>query len=108
MVSAMSSPKLLERASARFVPLKQPFSPTACYAVHGAADPGLMPRLTAMFAKRGIVPTRWHASVSVDGRDETVDIQVPGLTPATAAHIAACMRQLWGVRAVLVSEKVRG
>jgi len=61
-----------------------------------------------MFAKRGLVPTRWHASVSADGRDQTVDIQVSGLKPATAAHIAATMRQVWGVRAVLMSEKVGG
>ncbi len=76
--------------------------------MHGAADPGLMPRLTALFAKRGMVPTRWHAAVSSDGRDQTVDIQVPGLKPATAAHVAASMRQIWGVRAVLMSEKVDG
>jgi len=104
----MSSPNPFKRAPARSLPLKQPSLPTACYAVHGAADPGLMPRLTAMFAKRGMVPTRWHAAVSADGRDQTVDIQVCGLKPATAAQIAASMRQVWGVRAVLMSEKVGG
>ena len=108
MVSVMSSQRFPEHASARSVPLKQSLSPTVCYAVYGAADPGLMPRLTAMFAKRGVVPTRWHASVSADGRDQTVDIQVPGLTPTAIAHMAALMRQIWGVQAVLVSEKVRG
>jgi len=106
MVSAMSSLNPVERASARAFPHQKPKHPTACYAVHGAADPGLMPRLTGMFAKRGVVPARWHAAVSADGRELTVDIQVPGLAPAAAAQIAAAMRQIWGVHAVLMSEKV--
>lgn len=104
----MSSLEPLERAPARSVPQKKPHRPTACYAVHGAADPGLIPRLLALFAKRGLVPARLHAAVSPDGGELTVDIQMPGLDSGTAAHIARTMRQVWGVRTVLMSEKASG
>ena len=79
---------------------------TACFHVHAAAEPGVMPRVLALFAKRGLVPTAWHSAVSgaaADGLD--IDIQMAGLGAAEAAYIARCLRALADVRTVLISEK---
>jgi len=78
----------------------------ACYSIRAAADPGLMSRVLETFAKRGLVPDRWHSDLVGEARDElSIDLQVTGLDPHTSGFIAARLRQIWGVEAVLTSEK---
>jgi acetolactate synthase small subunit len=80
----------------------------ACYSIRAAADPGLMSRVLELFAKRGLVPERWHADLTGPQRDElSIDVQVAGLDTHTSGYIAACLRQIWGVEAVLTSDKHR-
>lgn len=78
----------------------------ACYSIRAAADPGLLARVLETFAKRGLVPDRWHSDLVGQERDElSIDVQVTGLDPHTTGYIAARLRQIWGVDAVLTSEK---
>jgi acetolactate synthase small subunit len=77
--------------------------PTACFSVHAAAEPGLMPRVIELFAKRGLVPSSWISRVS--GREITIDLQMPGLDAEAAHYLARCLRQIVSVETVLVSEK---
>ena len=86
-------------AAAPFAP---PETPTACFSVHAEAEPGVMPRVLALFAKRGLVPTSWHSRVN--GGELTIDLQVKGLDGDTAAYIAACLRQVISVNTVLTYE----
>ncbi len=80
--------------------------PVFCFSVHAEAEPGVMPRVLALFAKRSLVPRRWVSDVSgPGGRDLAIDVQVAGLSPATRDYVASCLRQIWGVHAVLTSEK---
>lgn len=80
--------------------------PTACFAVHAAAEPGVMPRVLELFAKRGLVPSAWHSSVGGPAEDElTIDIQVKDMETELATYVAACLRQLPYVEVVLTSEK---
>jgi hypothetical protein len=83
-------------------PYAGPF-PTACFSVVAEADPGIMPRVMALFAKRGLLPDYWCSRVF--DRELTVDLQMTGMDRDTAAYIAACFRQMPGVRTVLTSEK---
>jgi len=76
--------------------------PTACFSVHTEAEPGVMPRVIELFAKRGMVPTSWHSRVTAG--ELTIDLQMRGLDAATAAYIAACLRQVISVTAVLIYE----
>lgn len=92
---------MLPGTAARFHPETEP---TACFSVHAAAEPGVMPRVLQLFAKRGLVPSSWVSRV-VGGRDLTIDLQMRGLDQASAAYIAQCLRQIVSVDAVLVSEK---
>jgi acetolactate synthase small subunit len=80
--------------------------PTACFAVHARAEPGVMPRVLELFAKRGLVPSSWHSSVGgADGDELTIDVQVRGMDAAVAEYVAACLRQLAYVEVVLTTEK---
>lgn len=77
-----------------------------CFSVIAAAEPGVMPRVLELFAKRNLVPTRWVSDVGGPERHElSIDLQVEGLTPELTDYIARCLRQIWGVRLVLTSEK---
>jgi acetolactate synthase small subunit len=79
--------------------------PAASFSVHARAEPGVMPRLLELFAKRGLVPSAWHsATVGAEGTELTIDIQMRGLARDTVDYIAACMRQIADVEVVLTSE----
>ncbi len=76
-----------------------------CFSVQARAEPGVMPRVVELFAKRGLVPQKWHSSAS--GEALTIDVQMAGLDRDLAAYIARCMRQITGVETVLTSETRR-
>ena len=76
---------------------------TACFSVHADAEPGVMPRVLELFAKRGLVPQRWHSAAA--GKALTIDVQIGGLRRDTADYIAQCLRQIVGVETVLTSER---
>lgn len=82
--------------------------PTACFSVQAQSHPQIMPRVLDQFAKRGMVPTTWHAAAA--GRDPGelhIDIQVEGMAAELAGHVAECLRRIVGVETVLTSEKRR-
>ena len=77
---------------------------TACFSVVADADPGVMPRVLELFAKRGLVPRLWHSKIAPTG-ELTIDLQVAGMEAQKARHIAGCLRRIWGVSTVLTAEK---
>jgi len=85
-------------------PYGAPFT-TACFSVVADAEPGVMPRVIALFAKRGLLPDYWCSRVS--GGELTIDLQIDGMELDTAAYLAACFREMPTVRTVLTSEKSR-
>ena len=82
------------------------FQSVHCFSIQAAAEPGVMPRVLELFAKRNLVPTRWHSDVTgPSNRDLSIDLQVTGLDSQTADYVARCLRQVYGVDSVLTSEK---
>jgi len=73
-----------------------------CFSVQARAEPGVMPRVVELFAKRGLVPQKWYSTASAEAL--TIDVQLGGLDRDLAAYIARCMRQIVGVETVLTSE----
>src|SRR3546814_16207136 len=72
------------------------------FSILAAAEPGVMPRVLGLFAKRGLMPTRWHSDVSgargPDGaRELAIDVQVDGLDVTTGDYIARCLRPVFQV-----------
>ena len=78
--------------------------PTACFSVTAEAEPGVMPRVLELFAKRGLVPSLWHSKVAPTG-ELTIDVQMDDMADPLARQIAANLRQIWGVATVLTAEK---
>ncbi len=77
-----------------------------CFSIHAQADPGVMPRVLQLFAKRNLVPVRWHSDVlGHRGRDLAIDVQVAGVDTKLGHYIARCLRQIPGVATVLTAEK---
>lgn len=82
--------------------------PVTCFSIRAHAEPGVMPRVLEVFAKRSLVPLRWHADRvggTADSEELAIDLQVAGLSPEKAAFLARCLRQIWGVETVLTAEK---
>jgi len=74
---------------------------TVSFSVQARAEPGVMPRVVELFAKRGLVPQQWHSIAA--GPALTIDLQIDGLDDELAGYIARCMRQITGVETVLTS-----
>ena len=94
----------LNRSSA-YVPSVEPLAPVACFSIQAGADPSIMPRVLELFAKRGMIPQRWHSDLGGRRSELTNDLQVGGLDRAKAELIAHAIRQMVTVTSVLTSEK---
>lgn len=82
--------------------------PVSCFSVVAKAEPGVMPRVIQVFAKRGLVPTQWYSIiVGTVRQDLHIDMQVADLDPRLREVIAETLRQLVSVETVLTSEKSR-
>ncbi len=78
----------------------------ACFSILAEAEAGVMPRVLELFAKRNLVPSRWHSDrTGPGGRELAIDLQVEGMTPELSDYVARCLRQLHYVDTVLTSEK---
>ena len=83
----------------------QPF--TACFSVHAPTDPSVLPRVIAVFARRGMVPSSLHSTVCGPSREQVqIDLQITSVTHQEADLLAAALRQLVCVECVLTSEKL--
>ena len=81
-------------------------APVSCFSVVAASEPGVMPRVVQVFAKRGLVPTRWYSTLSGPcGEDLHIDIQVVGLDAGLRSRIAESLRQMVSIETVLTSER---
>ena len=77
-------------------------SEAAFFFVHARAEPGVMPRILELFAKRGLVPSCWHSAVCGADRSRlAIEIEMNGLDPDITEYIAACLRQIVSVQTVL-------
>jgi acetolactate synthase regulatory subunit len=70
------------------------------FSIQARPEPGVMPRVLELFAKRGLVPELWHSAVARPGSRLTIDIEIAGLGEA-ADYVANCLRQIAGVELVL-------
>jgi acetolactate synthase small subunit len=77
------------------------FSAAANFVVQARAEPGVMPRVMELFAKRGLVPELWHSAVS--GATLSLEIRIAGVERDTVDYIARCMRAIVGVDTVLTA-----
>jgi acetolactate synthase small subunit len=98
--SPMTSPTNEPSNSAAFM--------TVGFSIHADADPGVMPRLLELFAKRSLIPSRWHSDLedpTGSAPTLTIDLQVSGLNHQQINHVAASMRSMVSVISVLTYEK---
>jgi hypothetical protein len=79
--------------------------PIACFSLTAGCDPGLLPRVLAAFAKRGLVPDHCYSRIVRDPPEAqlSIDLTMAGLEGDTARQIAETFRQIPGVVSVLMS-----
>jgi acetolactate synthase small subunit len=97
-------PKVLPMSSAPAA-AERGLSHATCFSVHARSEPGVMPRVLELFAKRGLVPQKCNsARVGPGGAALTIDVEIGGLERDTVDYVANCMRQIIGVEVVLTAE----
>lgn len=102
---ALASFPQIDEAPRAGRPCREPVG-SFCFAVQAAAEPGALPRVLELFAKRGLVPSRWFSRTQGPGERELwIDIQMSGLDRETGDYMARCLRQIPDVGAVLTSVK---
>jgi len=91
---------VLSAAAAVFDHTVTPLS--VSFSIRALAEPGIMPRVLELFAKRGLVPQRCNSAAA----DTTlsIDVEMTGLDREGAEYIARCMRQIHGVETVFTVE----
>jgi acetolactate synthase small subunit len=87
--------------------IAQDESATACFALRLLPEPGALPRVLELFAKRGMVPSSLHAGLNGSGEEARliVDLQLDGLAEPQAELIAEALRQIVIVERVLTARK---
>lgn len=76
---------------------------TPRFSVHACPEPGVMPRVLELFAKRGLVPDRFASRIVRPGMSLTIDVEIAGLDREVVEYVASCMRQIAGVELVLTA-----
>ncbi len=72
------------------------------FSVTADADPGTLPRVLELVAKRGLVP---HTLASrLTGDTLLIDLAVVGMVRAESDHVGNCLRQIPMVAQVVVAE----
>ncbi|MDA0661443.1 MAG: hypothetical protein O3B08_01220 [Proteobacteria bacterium] len=72
------------------------------------ADPGALPRILELFAKRGLVPAQMTVTrTGPDGDGLHVNIRMPDMEQSLAIYIGECLRAMFCVEEVFVSELQR-
>ncbi|HYG87885.1 MAG TPA: hypothetical protein VD978_16635 [Azospirillum sp.] len=72
--------------------------------VRAHADPGALPRVLELFAKRGLTPELLQSAMLEDGVTLDISVEVAGLMPTEANHVANCLRTLPAVTNVLAMD----
>ena len=90
------------------LPAAEPEPRPYCYCVEAHAEPSVMARVIELFVKRGLMPKRCMAALEgPEGEQLVIDIQVLGLEPDAAEHIARSLGQLAYVERVLFTQAHR-
>lgn len=76
-----------------------------CFSIELEPEPGAMARVLEQFAKRALIPTRWHSDI-VEPDLMQIDIQMSGVSADLVADIARGVGAIVGVQQVLTSRKV--
>ncbi|WP_448190691.1 hypothetical protein [Azospirillum sp. sgz301742] len=78
------------------------------FAVRADADPGSLPRVLELFAKRGLVPAALRSELLPDGETLDISVEMVGLARAESDHVANCLRTVPMVSHVLTTERALG
>ncbi len=81
-------------------------SPTTfCYRLLALKGAGVAPRVMEAFAKRDLVPERIDYRAGADTL--AIEVEVAGLEPAAAGHIARCLANIVEVQRVALASKTQ-
>ena len=79
---------------------------TAVFTIQAAADPGVLPETVGLFAKHGLVPSRWVGNTHALDTRLFLTIEVDGMADDAARRIATGLRRIMCVETVVTEWRV--
>ncbi|MGQ9368607.1 hypothetical protein [Azospirillum sp. ST 5-10] len=78
---------------------------TVTFTLRTDAEPGVLPRVLELFAKRGLVPAALRSDLAADAETLAIAVEVTGMARAESDHVANCLRSIPAVMQVLTGER---
>ncbi|MDA0368909.1 MAG: hypothetical protein O3C65_03130 [Proteobacteria bacterium] len=78
---------------------------TAVFAIQAAADPSALPRVIDLFAKHGLVPSRWVGNAHESDANLHLTLEFDGLAAGEARALANGLRRILCVETVVTDSR---
>lgn len=78
------------------------------FTLRADADPGVLPRVLELVAKRGLVPELLTSRHHADTGTLSIEMEVAGMVRQESDHVANCLRAIPLVMQVLATERTLG
>lgn len=75
------------------------------FTVRADADPGVLPRVLELFAKRGLVPAMVRSDLAAEAETLDITVDVTGMPRTESDHVANCLRGIPLVGQVLTTKR---
>ena len=79
---------------------------TAVFTIQAAADPGVLPEAFGLFAKHGLIPSRWVGNTHAHDARLFLTVEVDGTADDAARRMATALRRIMCVETVVTDWRV--
>jgi hypothetical protein len=85
--------------------MSSPDRNTAVFTIQAAADPGVLPQAVGLFAKHGLIPSRWVGNAHAGDSRLFLTIEVDGMADDLALRMANGLRRILCVETVVTDSR---
>ncbi len=85
--------------------MSSPDRTTAVFTIQAAADPGVLPQAVGLFAKHGLIPSRWVGNAHAGDSRLFLTIEVDGMAEDVAHRLANGLRSPLCVETVVMDSR---
>jgi hypothetical protein len=78
---------------------------TAVFTIQAAADPGVLPQAVGLFAKHGLIPSRWVGNAHAADSRLFLTFEVDGMADVEAHRMANGLRRILCVETVVTDSR---
>ena len=85
--------------------MSSPDRNTLVFTIQAAADPGVLPQAVGLFAKHGLIPSRWVGNAHAGDSRLFLTIEVDGMADEVVHRLANGLRRILCVETVVTDTR---